>query len=173
MNRQQKVEVVEYLQDNFSKSAASFLVGVQGLDVNKIQNLRRALRENGGKLKIAKARLLRLAISNVREGHDLLPFCKEQIGIVFTSEEPPVIAKVLHDFSQKNAALNIVACCLDADVLDAGSVVRMASLPSKDLLRAQLCGTLNMPIVNLVQVLNMLTLRLLFVLKQIGDQKQS
>ncbi|HEV2601724.1 MAG TPA: 50S ribosomal protein L10 [Candidatus Babeliales bacterium] len=173
MNRQQKVEVVDYLQGNFSKSAASFLVNVQKLNVKQMEDLRRELRQNGGKLKIAKARLLRLAIGNVQKGHDLLPFCKEQIGIVFTSEEPPVIAKVLHEFSKKNAALNIVACCLDADVLDAGSVVRMASLPSKDVLRAQLCGTLNMPIVNLVQVLNMLTLRLLFVLKQIGDQKQS
>lgn len=173
MNRQQKVEGVNFLENSFSGNSASFLIGFQGLTVSQLQRLRRELRKSGGTLKIAKARLIKRAIENVEGGQGLLPFCKNQIGLVFANDESPVVAKVLHDFSKEHAALSIIAGCLDSHVIDAYSVVRIANLPSKDVLRAQLCGTLNMPIASLANVLNVLTVRLLWTLNKIGEQKQS
>jgi large subunit ribosomal protein L10 len=172
MNRQQKVEVVNFLQDNFSKNAASFLIGFQGLTVGQLQKLRKELRESGSILKIAKARLVKRAIEDKDGGQDLLPFCKNQIGLVFADTDTPAAAKVLQQFSKEHEALKIIAGCLDSHLLDAASVVRIANLPSKDVLRAQLCGTLNMPMVSFVNVLNILILRLLWVLKKI-EEKQS
>jgi large subunit ribosomal protein L10 len=173
MNRQQKVEVVNFLQDNFSKNAASILIDFQGLTVGQLQKLRGELRKTGSILKIAKARLVKLAIEDKDGGQDLLPFCKNQIGLVFADTDTPAAAKVLQQFSKEHEALKIIAGCLDSHVLDAASIVRLANLPSKDVLRAQLCGTLNMPMVSFVNVLNILILRLLWVLKKIGEEKQS
>lgn len=172
MNRQQKMEVVDFLKDNFSTSEASFLITVNGLTVGQMQNLRIELRNNGGLLKVAKGRLMKLAIQDVDGGaQELMPFCKNQVGLVFAQAEPPAVAKVLHDFAGKNDAFSIVVGCLESGVIDAASVARIALLPSKDVLRAQACGTLKMPIVGFVNVLRVLILRLLWVLKQISDKK--
>ncbi len=173
MNRQQKVDVVNFLEDNFSKNAASFLVGFQGLTVGQLQNLRGELRKTGSILKIAKARLVKRAVEDKNGGQDLLPYCKNQIGLVFADMDAPAAAKVLQQFSKEHEALKIIAGCLDSHLLDAASVVRIASLPSKDVLRAQLCGTLNMPMVSFVNVLNVLIVRLLWVLSKIAEEKQS
>lgn len=173
MNRQQKVDVVDFLEENFSKNAASFLIGFQGLTVGQLQNLRGELRKTGSILKVAKARLVKRAIEDKSGGQDLLPFCKNQIGLIFADVDASVVAKVLYNFSKEHEALKIIAGCLDSQVLDANSVVRIANLPSKDVLRAQLCGTLNMPVISFVNVLNVLILRLLWVLKKIGEEKQS
>lgn len=173
MNRQQKVDVVNFLQNNFSKNAASIMIGFQGLTVNQLQHLRGELRKTGGVLKIAKARLVKRAIEDTDGGQDLLPFCKNQIGLVFSDVDTPAVAKTLHQFSKEHEALKIIAGYLDSHFLDAGSVIRIAHLPSKDVLRAQLCGTLKMPIVSCVNVLNVLIVRFLVALKNIGEGKQS
>lgn len=102
MNRQEKSQVIETLKTDLSHSKAAFLVGVKGLTVSQLQSLRKDLRNQGGKLKITKARLMRIASENTSEAcSELNPFFKDQIGIVFANNEPNSIAKVLYDFSRK------------------------------------------------------------------------
>jgi large subunit ribosomal protein L10 len=172
MNRQQKAEVIDFLKDNFSKSHASFIVGFQGLTVSQLRTLRGKLRKNGGKLKVAKARLMKIAAEGMEGADTLLPYCKNQIGVVFTTDQAPAIAKVLSDFSKENEALKLVAGYLDTSFLDSASIGRIASLPSREVLLAQVCGTIKAPTTNFVNVLNVLMLRLLWTLKQVGEKKQ-
>ncbi len=171
MNRQQKLEVIESLKDGFSKSNASFIVDFQGLTVAQLQKLRGNLRKNGSKLKVAKARLMRRAAQGVRGAETLEPYLKNQIGIIFTTGETPAVAKVLKDFAQENQALKLVAGYLEAEFLDSDSVVRIASLPSREVLLAQVCGTIKAPMSGCVNVLNVLVVRLLWTLKQVGEKK--
>ncbi|HSW73653.1 MAG TPA: 50S ribosomal protein L10 [Candidatus Limnocylindria bacterium] len=171
MNRQQKAEMVTSLRDSFSKSNASFIIGFQGMTVRQMQSLRSQLRKNGGSLKVTKARLMKHAAKDV-DAEQLLPYLKNQIGIIFTTGEAPAIAKVLYDFSKENEALKLVAGKLDALFLDGASIVRIASLPSREVLLAQACGTIKAPLAGMVTVLNAMTLKLLWTLKQIEAQKQ-
>lgn len=172
MNRKQKERVVQNLKENFSASAASFVVGYRGLNVNQMQELRSKLRKQGGNLKITKARLMKLAVDDVENSKSLLPYFKDQIGIVFATEEPPAVAKVLRDFAKDHEALQLVVGQLDAELLDADAIKRIALLPSRDVLLTKLCGALNAPISNFASMLNMYIVRLLVVLKQISEKKQ-
>jgi large subunit ribosomal protein L10 len=172
MNRQQKSEVVELFKDSFSKNQASFLVGVQGLTVAQIQGLRKELRKQGGTLKVAKSRLMKLAVEQVAGSRDLLPFFKGQVGVVFVAKETPPVAKVLHDYAKTNQALKLVAGCMDERFIDSASIARLAQLPSREVLLAHLCGTLKAPITGLVTVMNGMTLQFLWVLKSIAEQKE-
>ncbi len=173
MNRQQKALVVEGLKKDFSDSQATFLVGFKGLTVKQMQSLRKELRQKGGTLKIAKARLMLRATEGEAGIEQLIPFLKGQIGLVFASNESPAIAKVLHDFSKGNEALELVAGYLDSQLLDQETIVHLASLPSKEVLLAQVCGTLKAPAIGLAAVLNVLVLRFLWTLKQVGEKKGS
>ena len=174
MNRQQKESVVELFHKDFLANKGTFLVNYSGLTVGQMQQLRRQLREKGGALKIAKMRLVKRALVNVEGVDGLLSHCKNQLGVVFAydSSEVSGVAKALNDFSKKNESLGLIAGCMDAQLLDKTAIVRIASLPSKEVLLAQLCGTLNAPLTSLVCGLNSMMTKLLIALKEVEKQKQ-
>lgn len=172
MNRQQKELVVQLLRERFSQSPASFIVGYRGLSVDQMQKLRSKLRDSGGAMKIAKARLMKLAVGDLEGAQELTPYLKEQVGVVFASDEPPAVAKALSDFAQEHKALQLIIGKLDSDLIDREAITRIASLPSKEVLLAKLCGTLNAPITRLAFVLKMQIMQFLLVLKQIETKKK-
>lgn len=172
MNRQQKEQMVELLRDNFTQSNVSFLVDYRGLSVAQLQSLRADLRKSGGSLQVTKTRLMKRAAEGVTGAQEMAPFFKNQVALVFVRNEPPAVAKSLHTFAKQNESLKIIAGYLDASLIDESGVVRMASLPPKEILLAQLLGTLQAPIRGYVTALNMNILRLLWVLKKVAEQKK-
>jgi len=173
MNRQEKALVVDGLRKNLLSSQASFLVVYKGLSVEKMQQLRSQLRSNGGSLKIAKARLMKRAVDGEAGISGLTDLFKDQIGLVFAEKEVADVAKVLADFSKENKALGLVGGYFDSRVIAKEKIAQIASLPSREVLLGQVCGTLQAPISGLARALNMMILKLLFALKQIEDQKKS
>lgn len=171
MNRQQKELVIKNLQESFTNSQASFVVGYQGMTVQQMQSLRNQLREKGGKMQVAKARLMKRAVEGLEDAEQVRAFFKDQIALVFAENESPAIAKVLHNFSKENEALKLIVGRMDSQLLDAQAVTRIASLPSREVLLAQVCGTLNAPIQGLASVLNTLVLKLLWTLKEVEKKK--
>ncbi len=172
MNRQQKELVVDELKNSFATSNALFLVSYKGLSVEQLQSLRKQLRARGGHLKVAKARLMKLAAEGMDGVQDLSAFFKDQIGVVSATNESPAVANVLNKFAKEHEALKLVIGCLDSHIISQSDIVRIANLPSKEVLLAQVCGTIKAPISSFVNVLNVLVVRLLWVLKEIELQKQ-
>lgn len=172
MNRQQKESVVSQLRESFSHSEAAFLIEYRGLTVRQLERLRGDLRQKGGSFKITKARLMKLAVDGMDGQQDLTPFFKDQVGIVFATKETPTVAKVLNDFAKQHEALKLIVGCFDKKILQKNDVIRIASLPSREVLLAQVAGTMNAPISNLASVLNLMIVRLVWVLKQVEDQKK-
>lgn len=172
MNRQQKEQVIASLNELLAQSEASFIINYRGLSVAQLQSLRNNLRKDGGTVRVAKARLMKRATEGVDGIDELVPHLKEQIALVFAQKETPAVAKTLHTFAKENEALDIVAGFFEKQVLDKDSVVAIASLPSRDVLLAMLLGGMQAPVSGFARVLNMLILRLLFVLKQIAEKKQ-
>jgi large subunit ribosomal protein L10 len=171
MNREQKAVLVASLKDEFAQSKAAFLVNYSGLTVEQLQNLRKGLRSKGGRMKITKARLMKMAAQDIPEAQIMEPFFKEQIGVVFARQEAPSVAKILTDFAKEHEAMSIVVGSLEHRLLDKADITRIASLPSKEVLLAQLCGTLQAPVARLAIALKMIQLKFLWTLKQIGDKK--
>lgn len=153
MNRQQKELVVQLLREQFRQSPASFVVGYKGLTVAQMQELRRKVRASGGSLKVTKARLMKLAVDSNTEM--LKPYFKEQVGVVFASQEAPAVAKALYDFSKNNTALHLIAAQFESQLLNSQAIARIAMLPSREQLLAQLCATLQAPITGLARVINL------------------
>lgn len=172
MNRPEKASLIESLKDDFTNSKASFLVNYKGLSVAQMQTLRREVRAKGGKIRVAKNRLIKRAIGDVGGVCDLESYLKDQLGVVFAADDFTDVAKVLSDFSKKHPRLTLVAGCLETELIDKEKISQLALLPSREILLAQLCGTLRAPMSGLVNVLNVLVLRLLWTLKQVAEKKQ-
>ncbi len=161
MNRQEKAQLVTALKDQFSQATGSVLIAYKGLSVNQMQKLRRGVRQNGGALKVTKARLMKLAAQDIETAQPLIPYFKDQVGLVFMDKQDPAIIKFLYQFSKENEALKFVAGSLESKLVDASMLAVIAKLPSREVLLAQLCGVMKAPVAKLA-----------FVLQQISNKKQ-
>lgn len=171
MNRQQKEAFVLSFQQELDSTQGVFLVGCQGLKVAQVTNLRKKLRDQGGSFQVAKVTLIRRAIEKNSALQSWTPYLKNQIGVVFSHDASSAIAKTLQEFAKANQQLSVIAGCVDKAFLSAADFSVFVALPSREVLLAQVCGTLNAPITQFVFVLKMLITRLVFVLKQIENQK--
>jgi large subunit ribosomal protein L10 len=171
MNRNQKSLVIDALKDDFTQSQASFLVGIKGLTVSQVQILRKELRVRGGALRVAKARLMKRAVDGLSGVDELSPFFKDQVGLVFVHDRVAEVAKLLTDFAKQHQVFRVVVGCVDEQMVPKEKIAIIATLPSREVLLAQVCGTLKSPIANFVNVLNIQLLRLLWTLKQVGEKK--
>lgn len=173
MNKQEKIKVVSELHEDLQQNEASFIINFRGLTVQQLQTLRKQLRQNDGSLKIAKARLMKRAAEGIEGIDPFKNYFKDQVGLVFAKQNFPALAKTLHDFAKQNQAFSIVAGFLESRVFDKNAVTQIAQLPPKEVLAAQLCGVLKAPVNNMVGILNMLTLRLIFVLKKAAENQEN
>ncbi len=171
MNRQEKAQVIESLKNNFQKSSASFLVGYKGLTVAQMADLRKKIRNEGGVLQVTKVTLMKRAVDETPEIEGLRSLLGNQIALVFTQAEPPAVAKILSDFSKDHEQLKLVGGFFESSVLTEDSIKQIAALPSREVLLAQVGGTLKALITKLAQVLNIMLVKPLMVLKEIEKKK--
>ncbi len=171
MSRQIKQSIIDAVKDDFQRSQAAFVVETKGMDVAAVQALRSELFAKNGKMRVVKNTLLRRATSDLEGISELQPLFKEQIAVVF-ADEAPAIAKVLYDTAQDGKILVVRGGTLDAKMITSAEIEYLAKLPSREVLLAQLCGTLNAPLTNYVRLLNELVARFVRVLKAIEGTKR-
>ena len=158
----------------FTESHAAFLVNYKGLNVDLMQHLRRNLRNQKGLLKVTKANLMRIAAEGIDGVDTLSDQFKDQVAIVFAQNaDISGITKQLIDFAKNNEALKVLSGVYEAKILCKEEIEFLASLPSKEILLAQLAGTLQAPIAALPRMFNSMLVQLVYVLKQISDKKES
>jgi large subunit ribosomal protein L10 len=154
MNRQQKDNVVQDLSQKFTSNQAAFVVKCQGLTVGEMHQLRMNLSTVGGELKVAKNRLVKLAINDNAECINLGSLMKGQTAVVFVKSNFTAAAKVLNDFAKKHDALQIVAGCCESQMFDKQGVISLSKIPSREVLLARLCGVLQAPVVKTAWIIS-------------------
>lgn len=170
MNRQQKEAAINVVKDLFAKNQAAFLVGYQGLTVAHLHSLRKDLRKVGGTFKVTKARLMRIAAENIQGCEDFSKQFKNQIGIVFVKQEVPAVAKTIVTFAKQNEQLNVISGFFESRTISKQEIENLASIPSKEILLAQLMGTLQAPAAALVRTLDALVTKLQSTLQQVSEK---
>lgn len=172
MNRQQKESLIQDISEKFASNEASFVVNCQGLAVSQVQALRFALEEKQGEMQVAKNRLVKIAVKGNPTYEPLADVLQGQNAIVFAKSDLTGVAKILYDFAKQNGEMEIVGGCYSSGLLDKKSVEALAKLPSREVLLAQLCGTLQAPIASFAGVLRQLVLQPILVVKAIAEKKE-
>lgn len=172
MNRQQKEALVDSLKKDLTLANGFYVLGYKGVSVGQLQILRRKLRDHGAALRVIKMRLAKRVLEQ-EEFSNLVPYLREQRGVVFAFREPVAIAKVINDYAKECQQLEIVVGHVENEFFDTHAVRQLASLPSREVLIAQLLGMMQSPIVQTVGLCNAMLVRLLFVIKQIAQKRES
>jgi large subunit ribosomal protein L10 len=171
MNRKRKEEVVADLNGKILNSAATFVVKYRGLGSKDVFDLRRKLYDGGGEFRVAKARLMKLAIEDVEGIRDYKANLKDQIGLIFAKTDAARIAKLVKIFSEEVGSLQVLSGFFEEKVLSKQEVDFLATILPREVLLAQLAMLLNSPVTSLARVLNMLIIRLAFVLSEVARAK--
>jgi large subunit ribosomal protein L10 len=142
MNRTDKEQELEELRAGFN-SAASLVFGChQGIPVNVINNLRADFRKAGVQYKVIKNSLAKIAVRDTPMA-GLAEFFVGPVAVAYSTEDPVVAAKILHDFAKKKDKYKLLAGYLDGQSFGPKGVQNLAAIPSKDELRAQFLSLLN------------------------------
>jgi len=171
MNRQQKEVVITDLKSLMSESQAIFLVNYKGITVPQFQSLRKNVRNGGGKVRVAKATLMRIAAQELPGSKDFSELFKDQVSLVFAQNDISGLAKQLVTFSKEHETLKVLAGFYQSKVLSEKDLDFLASLPSREVLIAQLLGTVQAPIASFPRLLRLLIVQLLYALKQIEEKQ--
>lgn len=171
MNREEKVASVTELQERFQRASVTLVAAPKGLTVAKTRELRRALRQAGGELKIAKNTLARRALKDTAYGV-LDELLKGPTGLVFGYDDPIAVAKVLVRFAEENAKLSITGGVLDGRLLPGHAVTELAKLPSREVLLGMLLGLLQAPAVQLLRTIQEPGARMARLLGKVRDSRE-
>jgi large subunit ribosomal protein L10 len=169
MNRDQKAAVVEELAGQIRSSDAVFAVDYRGISVAQAADLRARLRESGTRFRIVKNSLTERAADEAG-ATALKELLQGPTALAFVTGDAALAAKALNDAARVMHTLEFKGGLMDGGALSAADVVAIARLPAREVLHAQLVGTIAAPITGLVRGLNALIAGLAIQLQAIADQ---
>jgi len=172
MRLDKKKAVVEELHEKFSRSKVVIITDYKGLDVAAVSSLRRKLRDVDVEYKVVKNTLL-VRASEDTDAALIKDSFKGPSAVALSYDDPVAPAKVLSDFAKENEKLEIKIGVMEGRILDISAIKALSSLPSREVLLAQVLSAMNGVPTSLVSVLSALPRQFLNVLQAIKDQKEA
>lgn len=152
LNLQEKQAVVAEVSAQVAQAQTIVLAEYRGIEVSDITRLRANARKAGVYFHVLKNTLARRAV----QGTPFEGLAEKMVGpLVYSiSADAVAAAKVVYDFARANDKLVVKAGAYNGKVLDVTGVNALATVPSKEVLLAQLCGLLQSPVSGLARVLS-------------------
>lgn len=153
MNRTEKATFVAALRERIHKAPVVYLTDFTGLDVKSITKLRRSLRASGAEYLVVKNRLARLAFSETGLPN-IFDDLEGPTGMVLGYKDVVAPAKALTEFAKehdKRPAFKLGI--LENKVLRPEQIDRIAKLPPREQLLAELAGAMSAPTAMLAMLL--------------------
>ncbi len=151
LNLQEKQAVVAEVSAQVAQAQTVVLAEYRGIPVAEITKLRANARQSGVYFHVLKNTLARRAV----QGTPFEGLADQMVGpLVYSiSADAVAAAKVVHEFAKTNDKLVIKAGAYNGKMLDKAAVAALASVPSKEVLLAQLLGVMQAPVSGFARVL--------------------
>jgi large subunit ribosomal protein L10 len=170
MNKTQKQELITELTDKIKGAKALYYTDFTGLNVKRMTELRRRLRKGGVEYLVIKNTL---ALRAINEGGLAGSRLRGPTGVVVT-RDPVAAAKLLSDFAKENDQKPLVkGGLLDGVAIDTAQVKKLASMPSREQMLAELGAGLQSPMAAFVGALSGMMYMMVGALEALRSQKES
>lgn len=164
MQRMEKQEAAATLASLLKSQTAVFSFDYRGLSVAEVTDLRRRVREAGGKYRVVKNSTAKWAFQEAG-----IAGLDDQLvgmtGLAWCDEDPVALAKALHEGTREFEAFQYKGGVVSDRSLGPQQFEALAQLPGQDALRSQLAAVIAAPIRNLMNVLEGVPRQLVLVLK--------
>jgi large subunit ribosomal protein L10 len=143
--------LVSSLNQVFSNTGVVVVAHYSGLSVAQMTALRGRMKGAGASLKVAKNRLVKLALKGT-DAERISDLFKGPTVIAY-SDDPVAAPKVAAEFAKANEKFVVLGGAMGSKALDAKGIEALATLPSLDALRARLVGMIKSPATRVASVL--------------------
>ena len=169
MNKTEKQQLVTELRDKIKGAKALYYTDFTGLNVKRMTELRRRLRRAGVEYVVIKNTL---ALRAINESGLTGSRLRGPTGVV-VSKDPVTAAKLLSDFARENDQKPAVkGGLLEGTAIDEKQVKKLASMPSREQMLAELGAGLQSPMAAFVGALNGLLYIMVGALEALRAQKE-
>lgn len=160
LTKQQKGVLIDQATKGMKDSKAAVFTEFKGVSMEDFKKLRRELKKVNADMKVVKKRLLNIALKNVGVEFNTMTM-KDQMAAVFSKNDLTSLAPIVHKFvkdivKSKKGTFSVLAAydALDKRVVDANEFKAIATLPSREVLLAQIAMMLTMPLKQMMMTLN-------------------
>ncbi len=160
------------IRNSFKLSKGLIIIKYSGVNSPDMSILRKTLKVSDSDLFVVKNSIARRAMKGLGLD-DLIKSIESPCGMIFFKNEPVDVSKILCAFRKEHEKLVLEGGLLEDKLLTLKDIEKMSTLPSKEVLRAQVVVTLNAPIVKLAVVLNQTLKKFVYCLDQIKQKKTS
>lgn len=171
--RAERTAVIEELENEFRNAHGIFIADNNKINVEKVTKLRSDLRKNGIKFIVVKNTLAKEAAKRV--GKEILnDHFKGPTAIAIAADEGTAPAKVIKDFQKDNKdLLGLRVAYVDGSIFSAEDALKLADIPSREVLLSQLLGCLQAPMGKLAGALSGILTKLVGTLDAVKEKKSS
>lgn len=153
MKLEKKEAAVTELAEKLGSATAFYLTDFTGLNVKNMTSLRAKLRQAGVDYMVVKNTLAQRAVEGL-DVPDIASFFNGPTGLVIGVEDAVTAAKVLEDFAKDHDNRPTVKVgVVDRRTVTAAQVSRLAKLPPREQLYAELAGAMQAPLSQLAWML--------------------
>ena len=172
MPTEAKRETVDELKAQLADARTMIVSEYRGLRVKEIAEIRRALRKQDVTYRVVKNRLMRIAAQDTPAGEALSTLLIGPTAIAFGTDEAATAKAVIDAVRPYNRVVRITGAVLGDRSIDADAVTRLATLPPREVLLAQLGGAFTAPATQIAGLFAAPLRNLAYALAQVRDQKE-
>ena len=170
MPTEAKKAKVAALKEELSAAKATIVADYRGLTVADIGAVRRALRGNGIKYRVVKNRLAKIAAQEAGNA-ELAGLLEGPSALAMSGGDEVALAKSFLDAIRPYRTVAIRGAVLGGHRVDADGVTRLATLPPREVLLAQLAGSMASPLASMASLFAAPLRNLGYALAQVADRK--
>lgn len=170
ITKTKKQDILNDLREKISRQKSIIFVGITGIGVKELSDLRNKIKAIGGSFQVVKKTLAQIALKEKSLDFDKKAF-KEETALVFGFQDEIGAAKEVFQFSKKNDKLKILGGFIENIFRDSKEVAVFAQLPGREELLGRLLGSMSASASGLVNVLNGNIKGLVVVLSAINKAK--
>lgn len=170
-----KQVVVDEIKEKIENSQSVTLVGFDRMDVKEITDLRNKFRESNSEYKVYKNTMMRFAFQEL--GYDeLIDDLKGSNALIFSNEDlvngPKVAVDYTKEGDEQKEKLVLKAGVVEGNYQTAEQMMKIATLPSTEVLHSMLANVLQAPIRTLAGDLNNAVAKIAIVLDAVREKKE-
>lgn len=169
MATQKKIDTVTNLTDKVHRAKSMVFVDYRGLKHKQIESLRKSLKKVNADFTVAKNRLMMKALADRAE--TVRTALSDTTATLFSYADEVAPLKELLKYFKTAGAGKTKGGLLGQTLLSDTDVTRLASLPTRQVLLAQLTGQLNAPIQGLHYALRWNINKFVWALNAINSKK--
>jgi len=171
---EQKKAVVEELAGKMDGAVAFYLTDFTGIDVQGMTDLRARLRAAGVEYLVVKNTLARRALESVELPDDLAEFFVGPTGLVIGRDDAVMPAKVIDEFAREHDDRpKVKVGVVERRTMSAEDVARLAKLPPREQLYAELAGAMEAPLSQLAMMMQNMLGEFVGLLDALRGQKEN